>query len=98
MNSTTVDPFFSPLVEKMRKELLRYLVSKTMFCPVSGRVLDVRTCVVFLDRDGDPSHVLSQEGWQRLAEVTKTKAGEDAVEVLASQGLFLDRSSVKESE
>ena len=91
------DPVLGVFERKMQRELLRHIVSKTMFCPVSGSVLDVRTCVVFVDTDGDPSQVLSQSGWQRLVEVSE-RNGADAVRILAEQGIFLDRSTVKTPE
>lgn len=56
------------LQEHMRFELKRALVSRAIFCPVSGDVMDVRTCVTVLDKDGDPSTVLSPAGWDALVE------------------------------
>ena len=38
--------------------MIRYLVQYFIFCPVTGRVLDERTCLVILDSDGDPVRVL----------------------------------------
>jgi hypothetical protein len=89
------DPLLDPFRAKMTETLLRSIVGRTMFCPVSGRTLDFRTCVVFVDNDGDPSQVLSQEGWATLVSATEKHTGLDAAEVLAGQGVFLDRSSVK---
>lgn len=43
---------------KMRQALLLALVQRQMFCPVSRKVLDVRTCGYFVDADGDPAMVL----------------------------------------
>jgi hypothetical protein len=36
-----------------------------------GHVLDVRTCVVLNDRDGDPRAVLSPEGWAAISDENK---------------------------
>lgn len=88
------DPILDPFAAQMRQTLLRSIVQRTIFCPVSGDVLDVRKCVVFVDRDGDPSQVLSQRGWKHLSDVTTDK-GHDPVAILAEQGIFLDRSTVK---
>ena len=46
----------------LRDELVRYLVSKAIFCPITHQVLDERTCVVLNDTDGDPLIVLSPDG------------------------------------
>lgn len=45
----------------IRKNFVKYLVQQNIFCPVSGRVLDVRTCYVILDSDGDPAYVVDPE-------------------------------------
>lgn len=50
----------------IRKNFVRYLVQKSIFCPVSGDVLDVRTCYVILDSDGDPAYVVSPEVGKRI--------------------------------
>jgi hypothetical protein len=60
------------LETKMRTELIKFLVQKHIFCPFSeafglpSRVLDVRTCVVILDPDGDPKSVMSPEAWEHI--------------------------------
>lgn len=50
----------------LRQELVKYLVQKHIFCPISNVVLDVRTCVVVLDSDGDPALVMSPKGYREL--------------------------------
>lgn len=87
------DPLLGHLERTLQRQLLKDIVGRTMFCPVSGEVLDFRSCVVFVDNDGDPTAVLSQSGWERMKAAAK---GADAVRILAGQGYFLDRSSVKE--
>ncbi len=37
--------------------LIKMLVQRHIFCPLTGNLLDIRTCVVVLDKDGDPAHV-----------------------------------------
>lgn len=56
----------STLAETVRDEMIRYLVSKAIACPKTGAILDVRTCVVINDNDGDPLAVLSPEGWAQI--------------------------------
>lgn len=85
----TTDPVLSPMVDMMRKRLVEYLVQKTIFCPVTGTVLDVRTCVVILDRDSDPAAVLSQRGWDLLQEYP------DRLAKLAEAGMAVDPSTVR---
>lgn len=54
--------------DHVRRELVRMLVSRTMTCPRTGALLDMRDCVVLLDSDGDPAYVLSQKGWAQIVE------------------------------
>jgi hypothetical protein len=56
------------LQEHVRAELVRYLVSRAITCPITGDVLDVRTCAVVLDADGDPAAVFSPKGGQLVAD------------------------------
>lgn len=39
-------------------ELIRHLVAREITCPRTGKVLDMRTCLVIRDGDGDPIAVL----------------------------------------
>ncbi len=55
--------------EHIRKQLVKALVQRLIFCPIEKTVLDIRTCVVVVDSDGDPALVLSQEGWAKIAAV-----------------------------
>jgi len=86
---TTSDPILVPLETMMRKRLVKYLVQKAIFCPATGAVLDVRTCVVILDSDGDPTAVLSQEGWAALVQDPERMA------VLAERGMVADPKTVR---
>lgn len=54
------------LQTQIHREMVRGLVQKQITCTVTGDVLDVRTCIVLVDRDGDPRHVLSPAGWKKL--------------------------------
>lgn len=81
---TTVDP----IVAAMRREWVRGMVQRAIFCPRTERVLDVRTCVVLVDRDGDPHSVVSPEGWQDLVD-----KGLD--EKLRTLGITVDPTTVR---
>lgn len=82
----------NPLERMMRNELIKYLVQRKIFCPATKEVLDVRTCVVFLDKDGDPADVVSQAGWRLLRDEHPEK-----VEQLKGMGYFVDETTVKEA-
>lgn len=66
----------------LERNLVRYLVQRTIFCPVSGDVLDVRSCAVIRDDDGDPVYVISP----RAADAIEA-AGDGALKA----GYTLDR-------
>ena len=66
----------NPLVDNVRKNLVRYLVGRSIVCIRSGEVLDADTCVVLVDADGDPSMVLSQEGWDSLPQENRQALAE----------------------
>lgn len=51
-------------------EMIRHLVSRDITCVHTGRVLDVRTCLVIRDAEGDPAMVLDPS----CAENDKLKA------------------------
>ncbi len=72
----------------IRPQLVRALVSRAITCPRTGEVLDVRTCVVLLDTDGDPLAVVSQRGWVEISGEPATLAA------LADAGVHVDRSTV----
>jgi hypothetical protein len=57
----------------VRKEWVRGLVQKDIFCRFGGEVLDVRTCVVVLDEDDDPRLVMSPQSYKRLAKLAAAK-------------------------
>ena len=82
------------LETKMRRELLRYIISKQIFCPLTGQVLDLDECVVILDSDNDPVAAFSQEGWQKALDV----AAQDPSVRILREGLHVDESTVHPSE
>lgn len=61
------------LQQHMRAQLKLSLVQRHIFCPVSGDVMDVRTCVTVLDKDGDPNMVLSPAGWDAIRDESLPK-------------------------
>ncbi|MCJ1675754.1 hypothetical protein MT355_21005 [Rathayibacter sp. VKM Ac-2929] len=68
-------------------QMVTYLVSKNIFCPRTGAVLDSRTCVVLNDVDGDPAVGISPEGWQQIAKDPAT------LDRLAERGLTVDMNT-----
>ena len=70
------------LEEILRAEMVKYLVQKTIFCPNTGQLLDIRTCVILNDTDGDPTAVLSPDGWNNISA--------DNRELLAERGITVD--------
>lgn len=79
----------SDLETHMRRQMVTMLVQRAIFCPNTGQVLDVRTCVVLVDTDGDPAYVLSQDGWRNLV-------AEGMEATLAEKGITVDPATVKE--
>lgn len=63
----------NPLLDNFRKGMIRAMVQKAIFCTVSGDLLDIRTCVVVLDADGDPAAVFSPEGYRIIKRVADDK-------------------------
>jgi len=55
--------------DAVRRNMVRFLVQKAIFCPWSGEVLDYRTCVVMVDTDGDPVAVMSQSAWTQILSI-----------------------------
>lgn len=54
------------LINLMHERMIRHLVQLAITCPLTGAVLDVRTCAVLTDADGDPIAVLSPEAAQQI--------------------------------
>ena len=69
------------LEEILRTEMVKYLVQKTIFCSGTGQLLDVRTCIVLNDADGDPAAVLSPAGWANVTPANR--------ELLADRGITI---------
>lgn len=77
------------LQDTVRRNMVDYLVGRTLTCPNTGEVLDRRTVVVLVDSDGDPAAVISQQGWANVVEV-----GNEAL-LEKTAGLKVDPSTVK---
>lgn len=61
-------------------EMVRHLVSRDIQCRMTGKVLDVRTCLVVRDAEGDP-----------LAVLDPSVAGDEALKQrIADKGWTLD--------
>jgi hypothetical protein len=76
--------------EMMRRELVRYLIQKTIFCPFTGAVLDMDTCTVILDSDGDPAIVCSPEAGRLIKEKI-----DEGITVFTNEGYTLDESTLR---
>lgn len=61
------------LESHFRKQMVLMLVQKHIFCPFSADVLDVDTCVVVLDSDGDPCRVMSPRAYTAIVKVANDK-------------------------
>jgi hypothetical protein len=59
----------SDLKDAIYAEWILGMVQRAIFCPYTGSVLDVRTCTVLYDADGDPAQVMSPEAGKRLEEL-----------------------------
>lgn len=78
----------SHLTKSVQRALVTHLVSRAITCPRTGEVLDTRTCVVLVDREGDPAVVVSQKGWALIVE----EGGDTRLKDL---GLTADLATVK---
>ena len=54
------------------RELLRYAVSRAMFCPITGRILDVRDAVLVITADGG-SMVMAGDVWDVGGDNVRTR-------------------------
>lgn len=68
--------------QEVDRQMVLFIVQRNIFCPVTGAVLDVRTCKWFVDADGDPAYVLSPEAYDAVMGMPNTLAA------LADKGLF----------
>lgn len=62
------------LQRHVQRETLRWIVGRTITCPITGAVLDVRTAVMVENSAGTKVlGVVSTEGWDQIGEgVLKT--------------------------
>lgn len=54
------------LVAHVDAQWIRSLVMRAIMCPITGQVLDVRTCHVIRDSDGDPAAVIAPGAWGQI--------------------------------
>ena len=52
--------------KQVEKQIVKYIVQRNIFCPLSGDVLDVRTCKWLVDKDGVPAYVMSPEAYDSV--------------------------------
>ena len=74
--------------DQIRNNYIKYLVQRQIWCPITQEdILDVRTCVVILDGNGDPETVYSPAGWKFLVDLMDG----DETKVLASPYTKMER-------
>lgn len=60
------------------REILRYAVQREIFCPATGKILDISTAVLMMG-DGIKTRVIQAEVWDEI--------GAEALELCKAQGL-----------
>lgn len=68
--------------QEVDRQMVLFIVQRNIFCPVSGQVLDIRTCKWFVDKDGDPAYVVAPHVYDAAI------ASEATVEALSQRGYF----------
>lgn len=68
--------------QEVDRQMVLHMVQRNIFCPITGEVLDIRTCKWFVDNDGDPAYVLSPEAYGAAT------AQPAIVSALADKGLY----------
>lgn len=69
------------MVEAIHEEWIRGLVQKQIFCPITGHVLDYRTCAVVRDADGDPVGVYDPAVLKALSPVLEKSLAEKGLSI-----------------
>jgi hypothetical protein len=77
------------LQELIHRNMVKDLVRRAIWCPITGDTLDVRTCVVLLGRDELPLKVISPRGWHIIAE------DPEKIARLSELGAHVDPSTVR---
>lgn len=72
----------------MRKSLLLNIVQRDITCRLSNKVLDIDTCVVILDSDGDPFAVFAPEGYKMMLDTGYPP------EQMLQEGYTFDQSTI----
>lgn len=75
----------SSIESTVRRNMVRSLVQRDITCNYTGQILDMDTCAVLIDADGDPFAVLAPEA----ADVIE--ANPDAVAKIEALGYRLAR-------
>lgn len=91
-NENTIDVIIDgETIEARHHPLWRSLVlaaiTRAIVCPTTGDVLDIRTAVILLDRDGDPTRAVSPAALDRYREHADDPAG--VLAALARRGCQL---------
>lgn len=81
--------------QTIRQNFVKFLVQQKIFCPITGDVLDVRTCVVILDADGDPAGVISPAAYRRIAEMAEDRGLEPSFAL--AEGNTFDENTLPKS-
>jgi len=61
----------SNVTKELHRQVVRGLVMRKVVCPLSGKLLDHRTCGVVLDVDGDPVDVYHPDIHDRVRALLK---------------------------
>lgn len=69
--------------DSLHDMLVMTMVQRNIFCPITGAVLDVRTCGILFDSDGDPAYVCSPEAYAAIVATAPVR------EALAAKGLHV---------
>lgn len=67
-NGSTLRVIGDPLKGHVLRQIIRYMVSRTITCPFAGEILDYRSCVAIVTADDDVKSVMSPAGWLKVRE------------------------------
>lgn len=62
------------MVTTVRRNMVKGLVQRTMFCQYTGTILDMDTCGVVVDSDGDPVQVISPSAARSILDTERLVA------------------------
>ncbi len=52
-----------PMRAHMTRQVIKYMCTRKITCPLSGHILDMRTCVALVKDDGDVAYVMAPQAW-----------------------------------